>query len=119
MLGRVVMFMAGGWLLMSAFAWPQSDVSCANTCISGALAIAYAMLSIFYAPARYLSTAHACLICLVSLSLDGCESAACANYVMVAAVIFGASLWPVPRSERVQPPLRASSAPPSRVPSPV
>ena len=103
MLGRVVTFMAGGWLLMSAFAWPQSDASCANTCIGGALAIVYALLSIFYAPARYLNTAHACLVCLVSLSLDGCESAACANNVMVAAVIFGASLWSAPHAERAQP----------------
>jgi hypothetical protein len=99
MLGRVVIFMAGGWLLMSAFAWPQSEASCANTCVAGALTIAYGLVSIFYAPARYLNTAHACLICLLSLSLDGMEGAASANNVMVAAVIFGASLWPVPRTE--------------------
>jgi len=99
MLGRGVMFVAGGWLLMSAFAWPQSELSCANTCIAGGLSIVYALLSIFYGPARYLNTAHACLVCMVSLSLDGCESVACANNVMVAAALFGASLWPEPRSE--------------------
>jgi hypothetical protein len=99
MLGRVVIFIAGGWLLMSAFAWPQGEASCVNTCMGGGLAIVYGLLSIFYAPARYLNTAHACLVCLVSLGLENSGSAACANNVMVAAVIFGASLWPDPRPQ--------------------
>jgi hypothetical protein len=96
MLGRVVTFTAGGWLLMSAFAWPRSDADCVNTWVSGALAIAYSLVAIFWAPGRYLNAAHACLVCLVSLALDGRSSAACANNVMIAAVIFGASLLPSP-----------------------
>jgi hypothetical protein len=59
----------------------------------------YSLLAIFYAPARYLNTAHACVICLLSLSLDA-PSVACANNVMVASVIFGASLMPVPTLDR-------------------
>jgi hypothetical protein len=93
--GRVVMFMAGGWLAMSAFAWPESDVVCASTCVGGVLCILYALLGIFLVEARYLNTIHACVICLLSLSLDA-SSAARANNVMVAAVIFGASLLSSP-----------------------
>jgi hypothetical protein len=89
------MFMAGGWLAMSAFAWPQSEVACVSTCVSGVLCIVYALLGIFLAEARYLNTIHAWVICLVALSLDA-SSAARANAVMVAAVIFGASLLSSP-----------------------
>jgi hypothetical protein len=94
-LGRVVTFMAGGWLTMSAFAWPQSDVACTNTWVAGALCIGYSLLAIFVAPARYLNTAHACMLCVMSLSLEA-SSAATANNVMVAAVIFGGSLLGAP-----------------------
>jgi hypothetical protein len=96
MLGRVVSFVAGGWLLISAFAWPQSEAACANTLVGGVLCIAYSLLAIFFAPARYLNTLHACVICAVSLSIDVSGSASSANNVIVAAVIFGASLMPVP-----------------------
>jgi hypothetical protein len=95
MLGPVLTFMAGGWLAMSAFAWPQSDAAIVNTCMGGLLAIAYGLLSIFVPRARLLNSVHAWLLCLVSLSLEA-SSAARANNVVVAAVIFGASLvsWP-------------------------
>jgi hypothetical protein len=106
MLGRVVMFMAGGWLFVSAFAWPQSETACLNTWTSGVLCVVYGLLAIFIGPARYLNTAHACLVCVTSLALDdGPVSAACANNVMVAAILFGASLIiggsaaPAPRPE--------------------
>lgn len=98
MFGRVVIFIAGGWLSMSAFAWPQSDLARVNTCLGGGLSILYGLVSIFNPTARYLNTAHACLICFLSLSFES-DSAACANNVMVAAVIFGASLWSAPRVE--------------------
>jgi hypothetical protein len=96
LLGRVVTFVAGGWLSMSAFAWPQTEAAWANTLAGGLLCVAYALLAIFFAPARYLNTVHACVICAVSLSIDGSGSASCANNVMAAAVIFGASLMPAP-----------------------
>jgi hypothetical protein len=93
MLGRVTMFIAGGWLFMSAFAWPQSDAAAVNTAVGGLLCVGYALLALFIGPARYLNTVHACALCLTSLALDGGEvSAACANNVMIAAVVFGASL---------------------------
>lgn len=91
MFGRVVTFMAGGWLAMSAFAWPQSEAAIANTCLAGALAVAFSLAAIFLPEARYLNTGHACIVCLVSLSLDA-SPVALANNVMVSAVIFGASL---------------------------
>jgi hypothetical protein len=96
-LGRVATFLAGGWLMMSAFAWPQAEIATASTCIGGALTIVYQLLAIFVPQARYLNTANAWVICLVSLSLDGASSAACANNVMVASVIFGASLLRAPQ----------------------
>ena len=93
MLGRVTMFVAGGWLFMSAFAWPQSDAEAVNTAVGGLLCVGYALLALFIGPARYLNTVHACALCVTSLALDGGEvSAACANNVMIAAVVFGASL---------------------------
>jgi hypothetical protein len=91
-LGRAVTFLAGGWLLMSAFAWPQSEAACLNTWLSGLLCVVFALLAIFIDRARYLNTLHACVVCLTSLALDDAVSAACANNVMVAAVVFGASL---------------------------
>ena len=111
MLGRMVTFVAGGWLLMSAFAWPRTSADCMNTWMGGALAIAYGLAAIFWAPARYFNTAHACLVCLVSLALDGGSSAACANNVMVAAVIFGASLLPPPSEAPSVERLRARTRP--------
>jgi hypothetical protein len=110
MLGRVVTFVAGGWLLMSAFAWPRADADCANTWMGGALAIAYGLVAIFWAPGRYLNTVHACLVCLMSLALDGGSSAGCANNVMLSAVIFGASLLPAPTEQPPAPP-RARTPP--------
>jgi hypothetical protein len=80
---------------MSAFAWPQSDLACAATCLSGALCIAYGLVEIFLPRVRYLNTANACVLCLLALSLDA-SSVACANSVMAAAVIFGASLLSSP-----------------------
>ena len=97
MLGQVATFLAGGWLMMSAFAWPQAEIATASTCIGGALTILYQLLAIFVPQARYLNTANAWVICLVSLSSDGMSSAACANNVMVASMIFGASLLPAPQ----------------------
>jgi len=95
MLGRVVTFVAGGWLTMSAFAWPQSDAACAAACSSGLLAVVYGVLEIFLPRIRYLNTANACVLCLLSLWLDS-SSAARANSVMIAAVLFGASLLSAP-----------------------
>src|SRR4051812_40761696 len=83
--------MAGGWLAMSAFAWPQSEAAITNTWVSGLLVVGFGLSAIFFPATRYLNTGHACIVCVVSLSLDA-SAVACANNVMVAAVIFGASL---------------------------
>jgi hypothetical protein len=86
---------------MSAFAWPQSEAACVNTCLSGLLAIAYGLLSIFFPRARLLNSVHAWIVCVASMLVDA-SAAARANNVMFAAVIFGASLasWPDVRSAR-------------------
>jgi hypothetical protein len=115
MLGPVVTFMAGGWLAMSAFAWPQSEAACVNTCLSGVLAIAYGLLSIFFPRARLLNSIHAWIVCVVSMSVDA-SAAARANNVMFAAVIFGASLasWPDVRGARA---VARGAGPPLKAPS--
>ena len=84
---------------MSAFAWPQSGLACAATCLSGALCIAYGLLEIFLPRVRYLNTANACVLALLALSLDA-SSVACANSVMAAAILFGASLMSSPGARR-------------------
>ena len=91
----------GGWLLASAFVWPQTDAVRANHVIVGMLIATIAFYAIFVPAARRLNTVLAAWLLASTVVLDHVSPLTIWNGVAVAIVVFIASL---PRS-----------APPSRI----
>lgn len=94
MAARYVNIIAGAWLFISAFLWRHSEVSRNNTWIVGALTVIFAVIALRTPMMRFVNTALAVWLFFSTLGFFRVSGATLVNNVIVAAVIFIASLVP-------------------------
>jgi hypothetical protein len=97
---RVGNLVLGGWLLVSAFAWPHAPAQRVNAAIVGLLVFASALAAVTSAQMRHANTALGAWLFVSTLALPGPATGTEWNNVVVAAAIFCLSLIGPPRRER-------------------
>jgi hypothetical protein len=102
---RMVTVVAGIWLFISAFLWPHSDASRANSWIVGLLMAGIALLATRTPSMRFVNTALAVWLFASTLTLFHVRMGTVWNNVIVAIVVLVSSLvsnrggrtWSTPR----------------------
>jgi hypothetical protein len=104
---RMVNVVLGAWLFISAFLWPHTEASFANTWVVGALTVAFALWAMKAPSARYLNTALSMWLFFSTFAMVHLLQATLWNNAIVAVAIFIASLVPSRSTDRRQrPPTR-------------
>jgi SPW repeat-containing protein len=94
MAARYVNIVVGAWLFISAFIWQHSNVSRTNTWIVGALAVIFAVIALRTPVVRFLNTALAVWLFFSTLAFFHVSGGTLWNNLIVAAIMFIASLIP-------------------------
>lgn len=94
MAARYLNIIAGAWLFISAFIWQHSDSSRTNTWIVGALTVIFAVIALRTPAARFANTALSVWLFFSTLAFFHLTGATLWNNLIVAAIIFIASLVP-------------------------
>jgi uncharacterized membrane protein len=88
---RVVNLVIGVWLFISAFVWPHTVQSRANTWILGLIIVVFALISMAQPTARWLNTLAAIWLFFSTLAIFHTEQGTVWNNVIVAIVVFAVS----------------------------
>lgn len=91
---RWINVILGGWLVLSAFGWPDSTGSRVNTVIVGVLVIAVALWAMVRPGMRVTNTLLAAWLAFSSLVVPHVTSTTVANNLIVAVLVFIVSLLP-------------------------
>ena len=97
---RVANVVLGIWLFLSAFLWPHSPGSKANTWIVGLIVMAVAALGSLAPASRWLNTAAAVWLFFSTFWLSHVSRATVWNNAIVAVVVFLVSLIANARTAR-------------------
>jgi hypothetical protein len=91
---RILNFVLGIWLFISAFAWHHTRAQMNNSWIVGVLCVLFALVAMAAPRARYLNTALAVWLFVSTWALPSLNAATIWNNVLVAIAIFIVSLMP-------------------------
>lgn len=91
---RYLNIVAGAWLFISAFLWKDNAPSQLNSWVVGALIMVFAAIAILVPPARFLDSALSLWLFFSTLVFFHLMGAALWNNVIVATIVFLASLVP-------------------------
>lgn len=91
---RYVNIIAGAWLFISAFIWQHSAASRTNTWIVGALAVIFALIALQTPAVRYANTVLSIWLFISTFAFAHVTRGTVWNNVIVAIVMFVASLIP-------------------------
>jgi hypothetical protein len=91
---RVINIIVGIWLFISAFVWPHTYSQMTNTWIVGVLCVAFALIAMRVPEARYLNTILAVWLFISVWALPTIRSGTAWNNVIMAIIMFFASLAP-------------------------
>jgi hypothetical protein len=84
----------GAWLFLSTFLWPHGTGPAANTWIVGLLIVIASVLALRMPWMRWVDTALAIWLFLSTLAMSGATRGTLWNNLIVAALVFVASLVP-------------------------
>jgi hypothetical protein len=84
----------GAWLFISAFLWPHSTASAANTWIVGLLIAIASLIALRMPWMRWVETALAIWLFLSTLAMPGATRGTLWNNLIVAVLVFLVSLVP-------------------------
>jgi hypothetical protein len=85
---RIINLLLGVWLFISAFVWPHTVHSRANTWILGVLIAIFSLLATTQPNARWLNTLAAIWLFFSSLAIFHTTQATVWNNVIVAIIVF-------------------------------
>jgi hypothetical protein len=92
---RILNVILGGWLLVSAFAWPHAQAQRTNTWVVGLISVLFALAAMTLPRARYFNTALAVwLVISTAAVLPFRTPGTTLNNTLVAIAIFVLSLVP-------------------------
>lgn len=100
---RIISIIAGVWLFISAFVWPHSEPQFVNTWIIGAATAIVAAIGRAVPSIRYVNTALAAWLFISAWALQTNSPGTTWNNVIVAVVIFVASLTGTSLGGRITP----------------
>jgi hypothetical protein len=91
---RILNAIVGGWLFISAFAWPHTRASQANSCLVGAAIALTALAGLAVPGARWVNTALAIWLAVSTLAFVHTGPATIWNNLLVSLFAFIFSLVP-------------------------
>lgn len=91
---RILNAVVGGWLFISAFAWPHSTASQANSWLVGAAVVITSLVALVYPALRRFNTALAIWLATSTLAFPHAGPATTWNNLVIALVVFLVSLVP-------------------------
>jgi hypothetical protein len=91
---RIINVIVGGWLFVSAFAWPHSAASQTNSWLVGAAVVITALVALVYPALRWFNTALAIWLATSTMVFPHAGPATIWNNLLVALVVFLVSLVP-------------------------
>lgn len=98
----------GAWLFVSTFLWPHGTGPAANTWIVGSLIVIASLLALRMPWMRWVDTALAIWLFLSTLAMPAATRGTLWNNLIVAVLVFLASLVPEGLSARLHGPIRGS-----------